>query len=145
MIVYIKERDEVDLYDKQTKESPTLLAICPNTGLEICFTYYCPEEVHLIVYRRNYYGLETLRVVITDAAEFWDSFAFLVRRTYGREGYEYNKRTYRDYIEEKEREQKFLRLNRAVEELCKNLGLTKTKEYSNTIVLTLMEHFPEVI
>lgn len=144
MIVYIKERDEVDLYDEQTRVSPALLATSPATGLEIRFVYY-PEKVQLIVYKRGYGKTEELRVVSTDVGDFWNDFTLLVRSIYGREGYEYNKRTYRDYIKEKEREQKSIRFNKAVQEFCKNLGLTETKEHRNAIALTLMEHFPEVI
>lgn len=144
MIVYVKEPDEVDFYDESTRLAPALLAACPASGIEIRFSRFL-DNTELIVYRKNCGMSEELQSIDTSAADFWKNFTMLLRSIYGREGYDYNKRTYKEYIKEKAREQRYHKVNNAIDNLCKSLGIIATGEQHNILFATITDNFPSLI
>lgn len=144
MVLYIRDLNEVDLFDESARIAPILLAAAPSCGMEIRFSGFC-DQYELIVYR-NEIGkpssvVET-RIVSADRKEITREFEQTVRRTFGKEGEDYTRRSYKDYVKEKEREREYQKINTALETMFKSLGLKASPEQTLSMFTALSDTFP---
>lgn len=144
MILYIRNLDEVDLFDESARIAPVLLAAAPSCGMEIRFSGFC-DQYELILYRSEIGKpssvIET-KIVTADRREIAEEFSGMIRRTFGKETEDYTRRSYKDYVREKEREREYLKINKALETMFKNLGISADSEQKHSMFMALTTTFP---
>lgn len=143
MVLYIRDLNEVDLFDDSARIAPVLLAAAPSCGMEIRFSGFC-DQYELITYQ-NKVGkpssvVET-KIVPASRKEIKEEFDRMIQRTFGKEGEDYTRRSYKDYVKEKEREREYQKINSALETLFKSLGLEASPEQTHSMFIALSDTF----